>query len=135
VNNEIAVANYWSKSVAVFARTASGNVPPLRTIAGASTGLGDVSGIALDTVNNEIAVTNSSVTSGVINVFPRTASGNAPPLRTIAGAPMGGGPHGIVVDTVNNEIDVTSYDSIRVFPRTASGNAPPCARLPVTLAG
>ena len=40
----------------VFARTANGNVAPLRTISGAATGLSAPTGILVDTVNNELAV-------------------------------------------------------------------------------
>ena len=116
-----------SGSITVFARTASGESLPLRTIAGASTGLGTTGpiGIAVDTLNNEILVTFS----GTIAAFARLGSGNVAPLRTISGPStgLGTGALGIAVDTVNDEIDVIDSvtGSIAVFARTASGDVAP----------
>jgi len=57
-NNELLVVNQVTNSVTVYARTASGNVAPLRTLSGAATGLSNPIGLAVDTVNNELAVGN-----------------------------------------------------------------------------
>lgn len=128
VNNEIVVPNtgIGINSITVYARTASGDAAPLRTIVGTSTGLLDPEDIAVDTVNNEIMVVNTGNNS--ILVFARTATGNAAPLRIINGASTGlNGPTSITVDTVNNEIIVgnTMNNLIMVFARTASGDAAP----------
>jgi hypothetical protein len=40
VNTDIFVANFNNNSVTVYGRTANGDVAPVRTISGASTGLG-----------------------------------------------------------------------------------------------
>jgi hypothetical protein len=89
INNELVVTNSGTASVLVFSRTASGNTAPLRTISGASTGLLQITGLAIDTVNNELTVANDVVSAPSITVYPRTATGDTPPLRTIAGAATG----------------------------------------------
>jgi hypothetical protein len=83
VNNELLLVNGTSNSITIFARTASGNAAPLRTLQGASTGLSSPSGLAMDLANNELLATNIS---NSITVYTRTASGNSPPLRTLIGA-------------------------------------------------
>ena len=123
------VAN-GNNSVTVYPRTANGAVAPLRTIAGAATGLNGLYGLAVDTVNNELAVANYNVNS--VTVFARTANGNIAPLRTIAGAATGLGlPRGLAVDTVNNELLLPngSKDSVTVYDRTANGNVAPLRTL------
>jgi DNA-binding beta-propeller fold protein YncE len=127
VNNELIVANQGgaATSITVYARTANGNASPVRTIAGAATGLDRAQGLALDTVNGEIFVQNNGAT---ITVYARTANGNAAPLRTLSGAATGfnNNAYGIAVDTVNNELVVADQiNSILVFARTASGNTAP----------
>lgn len=134
VNNEIFVIVVYQSSVspgahsekiAVYPRTADGNVAPLRMI---SPGFTSVLCMAVDTVNNEIFV-GGGLNS--IAVFARTADGSATPLRTISGDAIFG-PKGIAVDTASNEIFVSndihffSADyAIIVYDRTASGNAAP----------
>lgn len=134
VNNEILVVNEGhlfgvapqAPSITVFSRTASGNVAPLRTIQGPSTGLGLARPIHVDTVNNELAVANGD--TNTITVFSRTATGNVAPLRTISGAATGlSNPTGVFIDSVNNEIVVANWNahSVTVYPRTATGNVAP----------
>ena len=131
VNNEVFVVNEGhvfgappqAPSITVFARTATGNVAPLRTIQGASTGLSLPRPISVDTVNNELAVANGDANS--ITVYSRTASGNVAPLRTISGVTTGlSNPTGVFVDSVNNEIVVANWGnhSITVYPRTQTGD-------------
>jgi DNA-binding beta-propeller fold protein YncE len=127
VNNEFFVAiGLPTNSVLVFARTANGNVAPLRTISGAATGLNSPYGVAVDIVNNEVAVTNLSGNS--VTVYARTANGNVAPLRTISGAATGlNSPTGLAVDTVNNELVAANIgsNSVTVHARTANGNVAP----------
>ncbi len=68
----------------VYARTSNGNFAPIRSIAGAATGFSTPYGMVVDTVNNEVIVTNDGANS--ITVYGLTASGNVAPLRTISGA-------------------------------------------------
>src|SRR5712691_639131 len=116
-------------SVTVYARTANGDVAPLRTLAGAATGLNTPVGLAVDTVNNELAVAN--LTNNSVTVYARTANGNVAPLRTLSGAATGlNGPFGLALDTVNNELLVANNGnaapySITVYARTANGNVAP----------
>ena len=126
--DEMFVTNALSpNSITVYARTANGNVAPLRTISGGATELNDPVGLAVDTVNNEVVVANFSGHS--ITVYGRTAGGNVAPLRTISGAATGlNFPFGLAVDTVNNEVVVVNSRgnfSITVYSRTASGDVPP----------
>ena len=86
--DELFVTNRSANSVTVYARTANGNVAPLRAIVGAATGLSTPQGLAVDTVNNELAVANL-VGAGSVTVYARTADGNVAPLRTIVGAATG----------------------------------------------
>src|SRR5450432_3781402 len=58
VNDEIMVLDEINNTVLTFARTATGNVAPLRVIQLTGTLTGAVM-LALDTVNNELAVTGS----------------------------------------------------------------------------
>jgi DNA-binding beta-propeller fold protein YncE len=131
VNNEffVTIGASLGPSVLVFSRTANGNVAPLRTISGAATGLISPYGVAVDIVNNEVAVTNLSGNS--VTVYSRTANGNVAPLRTISGAATGlNGPLGLAVDTVNNELAVVNLNtSVTVYTRTANGNVAPLRTL------
>jgi hypothetical protein len=129
VNNELFVANNngstSASSITVYARTATGNSAPLRTIGGASTGIVNPDATAVDLVNNELVVADCN---SYVSVFARTASGNVAPLRTIAGVATGlDCAIGLNVDTVNNEFEVSSYftNSVVAFARTANGNVAP----------
>lgn len=127
--DEIFVAN-GNNSITVHARTANGNVAPLRTLVGAATGLSGPNGIAVDLVNNELIVVNASNNS--VTVYARTASGNTAPLRTITGAATGlNTPVGLALDLVNNELAVVNLlgNSVTVYARTANGNVAPVRTL------
>ena len=49
---ELAVVDTSNNSVTVYARTASGDVAPLRTLSGGATGLNSPAGLALDLVHD-----------------------------------------------------------------------------------
>src|SRR5580700_3941327 len=78
-------------TISEFAAGATGNVAPIRTIAGSNTGLsggnGFGFGIALSKASGEIFVSNAS--SNAILGFAATASGNVAPIQTIAGGATG----------------------------------------------
>ena len=62
-NDEIWVSNYGEHTAAVFARTASGNVPPKRILRNApegapTSGFGNPGAVAFDSKRNEILVPN-----------------------------------------------------------------------------
>jgi len=87
-------------------------------------------GIAVDTIHNEIFVTDHGSTQSV-TVYERTATGNVTPLRTISSSKTGlSSPSGITVDTTNNEILVTNNNGgLTVYRRTDSGNISPVRTL------
>jgi hypothetical protein len=130
INNELLVANPLANTVTVYPRTANGNVAPIRTLQGAATGLNGPSGLSVDPVRDELVVANFSNHS--ITVYPRTANGNVAPIRTLQGAATGlDNPSKAIVDRVNDELVVLNFvgsgqfSSITVYPRTASGNTAP----------
>lgn len=94
VNGELWVASQStgpsgaSWSLLAFADSASGNVAPLRRIAGLDTGLTNLGGLAVDPARGELLVTSNSG-SGHVLVFDRTADGNAAPLRQLRGQNTG----------------------------------------------
>jgi len=130
VNNELIVANRFGVSVTIYARTASGNAAPLRTLQGPTTGLSSPIGLVVDLVNSELLVGNSGNAS--ITVYARTASGNAAPLRTLQGPATGlSFPQALTVDAVNNELLLANgtSNSVTIYARTASGNTAPLRSL------
>jgi DNA-binding beta-propeller fold protein YncE len=132
--DEIFVTNSNSNSVTVYALTASGNAAPLRILVGNATGLGNPSGIAVDTVHDELLVVNKALPHSV-TVYPRTANGNVAPLRTLTGALTNlNDPRGLAVDTVNNEFAVANRagNSVTIYTRTASGDVAPLRTLHTT---
>jgi DNA-binding beta-propeller fold protein YncE len=125
-NNEIYVANNSARrgSVTVYARTANGNVAPLRTIAGESTELDGPRALSVDTTHNELFVLSGEK----IIVYARTDDGNVAPLRTVSGdATRLRVPQAIVVDGLHDEIIVADgpTNELTVYRRTAAGDAAP----------
>lgn len=130
VNNELYVADFFGQAVRVFSAGATGDVAPVRTlIHGINSQIGQVRMVAVDLFHDELIV----VSSNVINVFPRTASGDAIRLRTISGtATKLKDPLTIVYDALHNTYITNSYDvagpnlpGILTFDRNASGNVAP----------
>jgi len=115
--------------IAVFARSAKEDTPPLRAIEGQKSLLGrTMHDIAFDGIHDEIVVT-SPLTQAILS-FRGAASGEEPPLRVIQGDKTqikGVGATGKVsIDPVHNEIYLATPDqTILVFDRMASGNVPP----------
>lgn len=88
VHNEILIAD--GSRVLVYPRTGVGNVAPIRIIQGPDTKLAGEGTLAVDPVNNVIAVAQDTVRAGSgeqahILVFDRTASGNVKPRGMIHG--------------------------------------------------
>ena len=86
-HDELVVTSITSHAVTVYARTAHGDVAPLRTVKGPATGLAGPRGVAVDPVHGEIVVAN--IAAGSVTVHARAADGNAAPLRTLAGPQPG----------------------------------------------
>ncbi len=125
-----------SDSITVFAQLANGNVPPIKTIAGSNTELQQPVGPAVDAAH-KIYVANTSGGGypsgpGSVTVYAAEASGNAAPIRTIAGSKTAlAAPQGIAVDSrgriyVSNPIGGSGgAGSITVYSAEANGNVAP----------
>jgi hypothetical protein len=147
-NNNIYVMNSpygATPAVTVYAAGAHGNVAPIQTISGSSTGLSDPSGIAVDAAKNiYVTICASGCNSindstGAVLVFASGSDGNVAPIRDIeGGATALGGPGSIAVDADAN-IYVTQYYNngngpcqaasgriyVFVYSAGANGNATP----------
>ena len=111
---------FTPSSIRVYKASASGDVPPIRTLQGNKTQLAWPMGITVDKPRNELLVANYA--SNSILFFPVTASCDVAPARYIGGPHTGiVGPVGVAVDTKNNEIWVANYGdhSAVVFDRNA----------------
>ena len=84
-HGEILVASLTGKRINVYRWDANGNAAPVRVITGAQTQLGHLVGIAVDPVQNLMAVANSED----ILIFNRTDNGNVAPRARIAGPKTG----------------------------------------------
>ena len=125
--------------VAVYHKNASGEDEPIRVLEGDSTKLEDAHGIAIDTQNGWMFVSNHGSSSSPrikggwfnppsISVYPIKASGDTPPLRIIAGPRTQlNWPGHIFVDAENGELFVAndSDHSILVFRETDQGDVAP----------
>jgi 6-phosphogluconolactonase (cycloisomerase 2 family) len=123
----------------VYRKTANGEDKPLRTLKGENTHLADAHGIAIDTKNGWMFVSNhgSASTSGTkggwfdppsITVYPLKATGDTAPVRTIAGPKTQlNWPAHVYVDGEHGELYVANDggDSILVFRETDNGDAVP----------
>ena len=81
-------ANSNTSSVTVYAAGATGNVAPIRTIAGGTTGLIYPVGVAV-LADGALAVSNRGTSSSSVTVYAAGADGNVAPIRTIAGGTTG----------------------------------------------
>ena len=139
VNKELFVIENVRSSISVYPTNAVGNPQPLRTLTGYLPGY--VGAIAVDIPNNEMMVMAAQSRNGFINIdiYERTASGAATPLRRII--PDFPFARALIVDSTNDEIFVavptasaTSITpattcSITVFSRTVAGRASPIRTL------
>jgi hypothetical protein len=78
------VSDGMTATISEFAAGATGNVAPIRTIAGSKTGLNGGGALAVSKASGEIFVLNSG-TNAILG-FAATASGNVAPIQTIAGS-------------------------------------------------
>lgn len=113
-------------SISVYARTAQGDVPPLRVIVGPKTQLNWPGQIYLDQEHGELFVANDGGDS--ILVFRASDSGDVAPVRLLRGHKTGlKNPTGVVVDAKNQELVVSNMGnhSATVYARTADGDVAP----------
>jgi hypothetical protein len=122
-----------SGSITVYPPTATGNVAPLRKIAGAATGLGGgVFGIAVDAAGHVYA---SNHYRNTITEYAPGANGNVAPIATLGGPATGVQfPLGIAFDPAGH-LWVDNAAGISEYPAGASGNVAPIAAVSGPLAG
>src|SRR5262245_19683657 len=130
---QLFVANFENNSVTAYTQAAGGNLVPVRTIKGASTGLNGPLGIAVDNVNRELFVLNGNTPYSITVYDLDDATVDQSPMRTLTGAATGmNEPLAVTVDTVNNELFVANNfnpGSITVYSRIAQDNAAPTRTL------
>jgi hypothetical protein len=138
LHDELIVGNLMGNTVTVYPRAANGNVAPIRTLSGDVTGLVKPSDVVVDTVNDELVVVNFGFPDGSVNVFERTANGNASPIRTFPTAPPGASfAESIAVTTQECVPGTQSVDLTTTGPGGPSGVGAGVAAVttnPVTLA-
>jgi 6-phosphogluconolactonase (cycloisomerase 2 family) len=125
--------------VAVYHKMANGNDKPIRTISGEHTHLEDAHGIAIDTKNGWMFVSNHGATSGPwreggwydppsITVYPLQSSGDVGPIRVISGSKTQlDWPAHLFVDPERGELYLANDggNSVLVFHETDEGNVAP----------
>ncbi|HEY1712409.1 MAG TPA: beta-propeller fold lactonase family protein [Solirubrobacteraceae bacterium] len=124
----IVVAENGAGNGAISTFTLGSPSTPIRRITGSLTGLASPEQIAADRSGN-LYVANSA---GSITVYAPAATGNAAPLRKIAGAAtgLGGGVFGIAVDAAGHVYVSNHYrNSITEYAAGANGNVAPIATL------
>jgi DNA-binding beta-propeller fold protein YncE len=123
----------------VYRKMANGEDKPIRTIKGDKTNLEDAHGIAIDPKNGWMFVSNHGSSSSPtkkggwfhppsITVYPMKATGDTPPIRTIAGPKTElNWPAHVYVDRERGDLYVANDagDSILVFRETDDGDAAP----------
>jgi sugar lactone lactonase YvrE len=116
-----------SGSVTVYPPTATGNVAPLRKIAGAATGLGGgVFGIAVDAAGHVYA---SNHYRNSITEYASGANGNVAPIATLTGPATGVQlPTGIALDPAGH-LWVDNAAGISEYAAGANGNVAPIAAI------
>lgn len=127
-------------AVVVYRKTAEGEEKPIRTLQGDQTELEDPHGIAVDTKNQWVFVTNHGHVKDSkppragrfeppsITVYPLKASGDASPLRILEGPKTQlNWPANLFVDPERGELYVAndSGDSILVFRTSDQGDMAP----------
>jgi hypothetical protein len=122
----IYTSNSSGSSVTVHDINASGDTPPLRTIAGGNTGFVSPSDVAI--AGNELIVVDRDLAE--IKVFPLNSDGDATPTRTIAGGNTQLGTM-LGVQVFNGEIYVACevIETINVYPLNGDGDIPPTRRI------
>jgi DNA-binding beta-propeller fold protein YncE len=137
---ELYLAVQYPPEVVVYRKMASGTEEPIRRVAGGRTQLEDAHGIALDTKNGLMFVSNHGSDSNYevpgsgkfhppsITVYPLKANGDVAPLRIIEGPKTRlNWPAAMGVDPERGELYVAndSEDSILVFRATDNGDVAP----------
>jgi len=130
VERHIYVGNETTNTITIYDARANGNVAPVRTIGGPTTGISCLRQIAVDEIGY-VYVANCE--PGRVLVFASNANGNVAPIRTIAG-PLTRIKYAgaLAVDTDGTVYAGTSngpFSSLLRFGPGATGNVPPLGSL------
>ena len=111
-------------SVTIYGPHSNGNVPPIGTIAGESTGLSSPVELALDSSDN-VCVPNYDNAS--VTVYAAGSVGNIAPMRTISGDKTGlDAPFSVAFDADANMYVVNfASGTVTLYAAGANGNAKP----------
>lgn len=123
VNNVVALTDQNLKSLLIYDRRVESAKPanstePLKQIIGPLTGMGFISGIAIDPVEREVFVGNNDIEDRMV-VFSLDAEGNVTPKRELY-TPTN--IWGLALDRTHNEIALTNqwYNAVIVYRRDAN---------------
>jgi 6-phosphogluconolactonase (cycloisomerase 2 family) len=137
---ELFLSVQYPPQVAIYSKTASGNDKPVRLIQGPKTRFSDVHGIAIDSKNKLLYVSNWGNVSDYkvagsgrfeppsISVYSTTADGDTAPLRLIQGSKTQlDWPGAMSVDPDSGDLYVANDmgQSLIVFHRTDQGDVAP----------
>jgi sugar lactone lactonase YvrE len=115
--------------VTIYQQTAKGNVKPIHTITGSSTGLSQPYGITVDSKHKVYIVSTSggSQSTGSLTVYAAGANGNVAPIRTITGSNTGlFYPIGVALDSkAKTYVTNSNGQSVTVFAAGANGDVAP----------
>ena len=140
---ELFITVEHTNAVVVYPKMAQGDEKPLRIIQGEHTGLEDPHGVAVDSRNQLLYVSNhgnarnpggagGAFRPPSITVYPLNGSGDAAPLRVIKGdATKLDWPAQIYLDAEKQELFVANDadDSVLVFRAASNGDAAPARML------
>jgi DNA-binding beta-propeller fold protein YncE len=126
-HGDIVVGTYADRAVRVFDADADADTPPIRVIAGPSTGMETPSGFAFDTADRTLFV--ADFRGEAIQVFPAYAEGDVQPLRVLTWAGLGQ-PRAVALVPQHGELFVVSGSGVAAaYDKMAQGNTPPIRRL------
>ena len=122
-SRDIYVANNRDSTATVYSAGATGDVAPIQTIAGSMTAVFDPYGIALNPLNGNIYVANSSNgrNGGTVTIYPPGSNGNISPIGIIKGKRAGLDNPGEVLLGGTGKIYVPNFFGSSKFSRFRDG--------------
>ena len=123
----IHISNFAGGSVSVFAANANGDVPPMRHLAGAATGISAPRHVAADSAGFTWVANSTATAANRVLAFGPNADGNVAPDSKFD---PGFVPFGIAIDK-NSKVNVSdNANTVKVFPLSATGT--PAAERTIT---
>ncbi|MEO8670805.1 MAG: hypothetical protein ABI411_05785 [Tahibacter sp.] len=127
---DVLVGNYGfvgaPKPALVFAPTATGDMPPTRTLGGAANAIVSATGFTYEPVEDVVYV--ADFYGQAVRVFPIGARGDVPARRTLT-SPYIGQPRAVIIDRAHQEMLVLgSGCCVFTYARDADGASAPFTR-------